>query len=522
MWGDEAETALYARRILKFGYPKVHDGKNTYDQHMVPGDVAVIKKYDLYSIEMWGQYYFGAIGEYFAQQTTDFYSKTAILRSSFAIMGILGIFILPILFFLIFKNSQKKLLALLLYIIIQLFSISLILHIREVRSYSLSVFLSSLSILFFYIYNLKRKINSLWYFLLLLLTLFLLGNTFPPAYLGMTVSFVTYILLKNFNSDLSEFVKNILKKETLIALSPIVLSVFLYLPIIIFFETSKAAQAAFLSMNYNLSVYKSYLLRIIVFLAKYHLLYIAIYLKIIRYFQSKGNKKQVQENQLKEYDKLSFLLTLILIVNLFTIPMTPFLFERYFVFLQPLLSMIVVVDLFGVYEFIKGNNQSDQGNNVLAIHFYIIFLLFILTQITNFDNLKGHIYELTHKYEGPMDKVIFYIKDKYPHPENISIFTPIEQTELIYYLNSKVLCDDSINCYKDPPDIFIPRNYLSSKDLWKRYDNYIKEARYSKITLDIRDYPVNNIPEFSLTLRHLYKTPFESDPNYQLYLYVKE
>src|SRR4030066_475713 len=190
MWGDEAETALYARRILTYGYPKVHDGKNTLDQHRVPGDVGVNKKYDLYTIEMWGQYYFGAIGEYFAQQTSDFYLKTTILRSSFAIMGILGIFTLPMLFFLLFEKKTRKIIfALLFYVIIQLFSISLILHIREVRSYSLSIFLSSLSVLIFYTYHLKKKINSSWYFVLLFPSLFLLGNTFPPAYLAMTISF---------------------------------------------------------------------------------------------------------------------------------------------------------------------------------------------------------------------------------------------------------------------------------------------------------------------------------------------
>jgi hypothetical protein len=28
LWNDEAETAMYAERILEFGYPKVHDGRN--------------------------------------------------------------------------------------------------------------------------------------------------------------------------------------------------------------------------------------------------------------------------------------------------------------------------------------------------------------------------------------------------------------------------------------------------------------------------------------------------------------
>ena len=29
LWNDEAEGAMTGRRVLEYGYPKVHDGKNT-------------------------------------------------------------------------------------------------------------------------------------------------------------------------------------------------------------------------------------------------------------------------------------------------------------------------------------------------------------------------------------------------------------------------------------------------------------------------------------------------------------
>ncbi len=28
LWCDEGDTAMYATRVLEYGYPKVHDGKN--------------------------------------------------------------------------------------------------------------------------------------------------------------------------------------------------------------------------------------------------------------------------------------------------------------------------------------------------------------------------------------------------------------------------------------------------------------------------------------------------------------
>ncbi|KKU75713.1 MAG: hypothetical protein UY01_C0006G0042 [Candidatus Nomurabacteria bacterium GW2011_GWB1_47_6] len=53
LWGDEAETALFARNILRYGVPKGWDGVNI----MGINNAAVLDKHLLNHSSPWGQYY---------------------------------------------------------------------------------------------------------------------------------------------------------------------------------------------------------------------------------------------------------------------------------------------------------------------------------------------------------------------------------------------------------------------------------------------------------------------------------
>jgi len=53
-------------------------------------------------------------------------------------------------------------------------------------------------------------------------------------------------------------------------------------------------------------------------------------------------------------------------------------------------------------------------------------------------------------------------------------------------------------------------------------NEFLKSKKYSKVSLDISDYPANNIPEFSLNLRHLYKTKIAEKPEDGVTLYLNE
>src|SRR6185369_4377649 len=88
-WADESVTAVGAERVLQFGYPKVHDGKNVlYDIKHDDPTLGVDKKTDAYiGGAGWGHYYFAAPFVYLAESFSDIYSKTWLLRVPFAIVG---------------------------------------------------------------------------------------------------------------------------------------------------------------------------------------------------------------------------------------------------------------------------------------------------------------------------------------------------------------------------------------------------------------------------------------------------
>jgi hypothetical protein len=536
MWGDEAETAMLAERILDFGYPKIHAKNNSLILAMISGENTGVKaKYDANIVSMWGQYYFAAIGAYFARFVSDYFTKTLILRLPFALIGLIGVLILPFSVLSIAKpNVNKKYIFFSLYLFLQILSVSLILHLKEVRSYSMAVFLLSMILIVFNFYYFGKRKITLAYMIPMTLLLFVLQNTFPPGFLVAIVSIGVYIVFDRFIRD-PEIRKDILNKGILVIfksdifklLLPLFIAVIISLPILVFFETSKTSRQSYLDMHFGFSVYFSYVVRIITFLWTYHFLALAIFIKVLLMtFYSKMKKvvglvKNDAYQKLTVEIKVSNFLTYFLTVYVFLSSFTPYMFDRYFIFLQPLLALIIIYDLFIVFEIILTNKDREVSNNRLSLTIFGVTLVFLLSLVTKVDVLNGRIYELTHRYYGPVDKIIMYIKDNYKYPERLTIATNLEQTSYIYYLGSSVICDENSDCIKNPPDILLPRRYgLVERDI-KRYEEYLKNAKYELVYLPILDYPSNNIPEFSLSLRHLFKTPETTDKNGMVVMYRK-
>ena len=195
--------------------------------------------------------------------------------------------------------------------------------------------------------------------------------------------------------------------------------------------------------------------------------------------------------------------------------------DRYFIFLQPLIALLIAYFVILISKYLKEVGDVSKRNNFLIVSTYILLFAFALNVLTKWDILKGRYYELTHVYLGPMDYIVGYINENYPNPSDLTIDTNIEQTVLMYYLGSSVNCDDSETCYKSPVDIIIPRRGYIKKDFAHRIDNYTSQASYEKVELPILDYPSNNIPELSLGLRHLFKTPKSDDPSQMVFMLVK-
>lgn len=205
LWGDEAETALFGKSILRHGVPYGWDGVN-----IMGNQNGIVLNEDLINhASPWAQYYLIALSFFLFGETTF----TARLPSV-----LISILIIPIVYFFTFELTKNKTVAFLTVLILSL-SVPLVLFSYQARYYSLTI-LSG--VLLTYACLLLNKKNiwprilfifsgiMLFYanyvvFLAFVLTLFLVGLIYFRKHLLLFIfsSFVTalfclpwYIIMK--------------------------------------------------------------------------------------------------------------------------------------------------------------------------------------------------------------------------------------------------------------------------------------------------------------------------------------
>jgi len=138
MWQDEGETAMFATRVLEYGYPRVHGPRNVLYEFGTNIALGVKEQFDAYIGTTWGHFYFAVPGVLWARSTGDFYAKTARLRIPFAAAGAFGVAIWALALTPVFGGDRRRALVFVAsFFALTAGSISLLLHLREVRYYSL-------------------------------------------------------------------------------------------------------------------------------------------------------------------------------------------------------------------------------------------------------------------------------------------------------------------------------------------------------------------------------------------------
>ncbi|MFH0856162.1 MAG: hypothetical protein V1869_06640 [Candidatus Omnitrophota bacterium] len=529
LWNDEAEAAMHAGRVLDYGYPKVHDGKNTVNISNLPAGIGVDEKTDAYLGHVWGQYYFCAAGEFFARKISDIYVKTAAVRIPFAAIGFMGVVLMALSVINLFgKRLSDKLLFSVIFAFFELLSVSLVLHLREVRHYSLAVFLSA-AILYLYInYRFARKISLASYFFLMAAFLFLLFNVFPPTYF----IFLAVIGLSEFPGlfrarGVKNFIANI---------SPLLVSFVASIPILAFFKIFSSGRGDFTkTFHISPAVYWMKIASVLNFFLKYEFLALVLIVKIVLAFvklylrRSGALEGPGQENMLRMNVKAqaSNFLSLFFAVYVLAIARLPvfIIYERYYIILQPVLVIILLLDASLAFDYISGANYpAAMKARLKAVLLSLISVTFILDGSGKLGALKSHIYEISHRYRGPLDFVIPYIKSNYEKPEKLVIATNYEEYSYMYYLGSKTIIgygnSDIYNDLEMRPDIIVFRK--AYPDNAYIFNGFLQKDKYKKISFPCFDYPVNNIPELNVALPpHLYKTRLAENDDERLDVYLK-
>lgn len=513
LWNDEAETAMYAQRVLRFGYPKIHDAKNIINLIEHPdNNFGITKGIDAYKEAIWGQYYFAVPAIYFAQKVDDFYLKTALIRIPFALIGFFGLVIIAHTITIIFNKKFHKLLFFFLFFFIELLSVSLVLHLRDARYPSLLIFLTGCILYIYFQFYYLKKINFYIYTGLFVFLLFLVFNSFCPLYFPFIITFGLDILLRKIIFNKKRRFITILK-----LVMPLLISLLITYPLCIFFEvffvSSKFAQY----YHFNFHIYIEHILYILRFFRKYEFLYLALGVKLILIVLLLKIKNKYS-NYINRQIQASWILSLLFIVNSLFIASSPLLYERYFINLQPILTTIYLLDIFIICELFPKNSKS------LILLFFIIFLINGLDRVHKINSLKGHIYELKYQYKGPLDFAIPFINKQYKNPRDLIIATNYEELSYMYYLDSRVIVgqkgNNLENDLKLQPDIIIQRKgWLGFNP--EAYSYLLKKAEYKKISFPVYDYQVNNIPELYYPIFHQFKTKFPEKADEALDIYLK-
>jgi len=506
-WSDESMTAIGSERVIQFGYPKVHDGKNVfYDLRHSNSNLGINEKDDAYiGGTGWGHYYYGVIGYKLAEKFDDFYSKTGVYRTSFAVIGLAGLLLLAFLISRFFEDRFAKYAFLSLFLFFELTSISLLLLMREVRYYSLTLFLCSTIVGLYISDRFYKPFNKLAYIIIFTTALWLLFNTFTPAYFILLLS----IGLSEAIIAINRYLKKIELKEIIIdftfSISPLLISLIFIYPLLAYFKTFEISKAMENFAQYNNEMYWVHVSTVFKYYMNFELFWLAVALKIIIVFNYK-----IAAAQKDPICSVSNFLTLVFMVFVFAISKIPnFIFTRYIIYIQPFLCIIIILDLFLLLKAFSHGSKQLLNTRILLLCVASLFL-FLYSQKNNAQYILGYINQITERYEGPLDYTIPYIKEKYPESDKLIIATNYEETSYMYYLKSKVVVGFTGNNLKD--DIKTQPHIISYRNKWGNFVNifqdYLQKGKYERIAFSVYDNPVNNIPELNFipAFNHKFKT----------------
>jgi hypothetical protein len=517
IWNDESETIMTGKTILTYGYPKVHDGKNIIFLPEQKEWIGYDKALDANFTIPWGSYYFASIAAYISQNIDDLYLKTFWSRLPFGIIGSLGIF-----FFGLTLNSissTKKYFGWSVYLFFICFSVSLFLHLKQLRYYSLVIFDISLITYIINLYFVNKKLTYNKYLIVFSLALFFTYQTNLLVYAAATLScflFTFYYHLAETNHlTTAEKSKAILKDCV-----PYIISGVLVLPFLIFYKTFEIAALATEFYKATNEAYVNNLIRIWEYLNNLEFIFVFIAIKLCAVFvwirSSKcGNHPNIL--QINKLRLLSILLSFIFIIFVLLISKMPFLFVRHFIVLTPILAIMAGTDIILFHTF-------NEKNNILIVVFYgIIFSILFITSPKKIKYFKEYLYEVSHQRKGPLDFIIPYLKERYQHPDQLTIATNYEELSYVYYLNCKtVLGYNYKNLAEDTtttPDILVYRKKWGHDPM--PFNHFMSKAKYEKVTFPVFDSPTNDITEIEwFFTQHLFKTKMATKPEDQVEIYI--
>ena len=512
LWNDESETAMTARQVLKYGYPKVHDGKHTIFIADNPLWLGYKKSYDANISIPWGNYYFGAIGVWLAGTTVDIYRQTALVRLPYTTIALIGLMMFGLAMRRFFTRSLSFRLFFAVFLLLEMLSVNMLVHIREARYYSLVIFICACYFYLFATFHFHRNYSKAKYLLLLSILLLLAYNVNAIAYGAMALTTGLYQIYAwcQYRFGRRNAVFRFDMKESIWLISPLIFTAILIIPELSFFETFRMAALANAYYHNSTGKMLMNLKEIFHVMCDFDLLYAFAIIWVIRVSCTllihraaiSGDERIIKLKGISLFMSLFFAVFILIAARM------PFLFSRYFIVLQPVLILMLLTDMLIAIEYIK---YLDRPRVLTAVG--VLYSCICLVNIAAIDNhISDYLGQMFTPYRGPLDFYIPALQKRFPNPGGIVIATNYEELSFEYYLGCQVILgyknqfqeynEEELGKYS--PDVLIIRP-ASAFDK-RPYEYYMTHGRFQKVTFPVKDWPVNNMADLDLFVRHQFKT----------------
>ena len=527
-WNDEGHTVMTGKFTLEYGYPRVTDGRNiVFADRIVDG---VYQNFDprleATTHSIWLAYYWAAFAVWLARLADDPHTRTAIIRACFAAVGLLGIG-------LFWRGVAHRLRGTgderafgLGFLSLTLLSVSLVLHLREVRYYTLVFFEGGLLLYLYAHWRSELPRMRLRWLAGLAGGLAATFLTFYPAYFifGATIAVIELgVLLAAITRPAPNqpFARRLRAGlvDGLRAGSPVGVSFLLVLPTFGYFEPFAKAGGE-LRWGENLGI-------LLTFLARYEFLIPValtdgvVALLLIHAWRRGRLRAALSDRRLSTAAALHAAFAVYAGV-IARVPQPGYLFTRYFIPLIPIVSAAGVLELLWVRAWLREHAPTRPLGRLVAVLVVASALPYLGAKL---DTWYGRILELRRPYRGPLDFAIPYLLDRFgDETRNLVLATNYEEPVFMYYLDCKVTIGYRANHVKDDlryvPDVIVYRRWWGThQQIFRRL---LAAHRYEEIPFPVLDYPVNNIPQFEYPIPHQYQTQFSDDPEQRFTIYLRK
>ncbi len=448
MWQDEAETASLAKNILRFGLPKVYDGRN----------IILLDMFDYPENYLAGQLWRGQpwLAIYIASFSFSIFGLTTLAaRLPFAFMGILSLLLTYLLARRLFRERSVANLAVLLLAL----SVPFLLHSRQCRYYSPGILLTLLSIHLYLNYIDKRRFSTLVLFAGLLLLLNTSVSYFMTATGGILLHLISVERGRAFT-----------KRNVAFFLALAIFSI----PNLVIFRLSRRFYP--LNLHWMLHNVRYYIRDVNKFLFSYRFFGAAYLFYIIR-------RRTFRVGFLAEEKGPIWLLLSFIIMTFPGLIFVNFNSLRYVIHIAPL-SLMLEARIFA--EWMKRSKILGAAAVSLAL----------CTNILSFSvpvrsYLADYIYEITHDYDGPIEGIVRFLKANAKDTDTVKI--TYGDNACIFYTRLKVDNRQPFEDYTYPAWI-VPRIDWNKGFYGSDYEKEVKN-RYEEITLAYPDIQWENRPD---------------------------